>query len=81
MLKGYELYHLGSYPGIWPGDGQVIGEVWFVDEETLNRLDDYEGEGVLYRREQVPVSGPAGELSAEVYICVNRPKEQPMGDA
>lgn len=38
-----KLYDLGSYPGIIDGEGQVIGEVYEIDQATLKRLDDIEG--------------------------------------
>ena len=79
VLDGYEMFSLGRFPGIWPGDGNVVGEVWFVDDETLDLLDEYESEGYLYRREQAPVSGPDGRLDAQVYVCMNKPEGTPIG--
>lgn len=65
-VPGYRLVDLGEYPGLLPypsdQDG-VTGEVWWVDDATLARLDELEGlnEG-LYRRERIPLLPPfAGE--------------------
>lgn len=37
------MYDLGSYPGIIDGEGQVIGEIYEIDQDTLNKLDEVEG--------------------------------------
>ena len=37
------MYDLGSYPGIIDGEGQVIGEIYEIDQVTLNKLDKVEG--------------------------------------
>ena len=37
------MYDLGSYPGIIDGEGQVIGEIYEIDQDTLNKLDKVEG--------------------------------------
>lgn len=55
------LYDIGSYPGIIDGEGQVIGEVYEIDQATLQRLDDIEGynrknpEGSEYVRKEVKI--------------------------
>jgi len=51
VLSGYQMYHLGDYPGIVPDSaGQVKGEVYAVSQETLHQLDLLEDEGDEYRR-------------------------------
>ncbi len=55
-LKNAAMYNLGSYPGIIEQQGEsVVGEVYFVDDDTLERMDRYEGNGRLYERKLVPV--------------------------
>lgn len=51
------LYDLGEYPGLLLNDSnsQVIGEVYEVDDELLNELDDFEASS-NYVRKQVEVS-------------------------
>lgn len=39
QIDGYELYDLGSYPGVVPGKGQVYCEVYRVDASILGELD------------------------------------------
>jgi len=53
------LYNLGSYPCITEGSTRVIGELYEVDDTTLQKLDMIEGydeespETSLYLRKQV----------------------------
>ena len=53
------LFDLGSYPGIAEGDDDVVGEIYEVDEQTLNNLDAIEGyresapESSLYLRKPI----------------------------
>jgi gamma-glutamylcyclotransferase (GGCT)/AIG2-like uncharacterized protein YtfP len=51
------LYDLGAYPGLLLDDSNslVTGEVYEVDDETLNKLDEFEASS-HYRRKQVDVS-------------------------
>lgn len=69
---GFQLYDLGSYPGMVtrPDDRDgVTGEVWSVDQAALKRLDALEGlaEG-LYRRETVPMLPPFAARIIETYF-------------
>lgn len=51
------LYDLGAYPGLLVNESNspVVGEAYEVDDETLNRLDDFEATS-HYRRKQVEIS-------------------------
>lgn len=68
---GYRLFDLGGYPGIAmvadDRDG-VVGEVWSVNTEALDRLDRFEGvhEG-LYRRDAIPLLAPFAGKSVHAY--------------
>mgnify|MGYP000079566318 CR=1 FL=1 len=61
-VRGH-LYQISWYPGLVldPAGGFVVGEVWEVSKELLNRLDEFEGlpegaeEGDEYRRVRVEV--------------------------
>jgi len=79
---GFCLYDLGGYPAIVARPDSptgVLGEVWSVDAECLERLDRFEGvhEG-LYRREAITLLPPFAEPTIEVYVSalpvVNRPE-------
>jgi gamma-glutamylcyclotransferase (GGCT)/AIG2-like uncharacterized protein YtfP len=62
---GGSLYDLGAYPGLLLGESNssVVGEVYEVDDEILNRLDDFEASS-YYRRKQVEIS-----LGAQRKVC------------
>ena len=51
------LYDLGAYPGLLLNESNslVIGEVYEVDDATLNELDDFEAASD-YLRKQVEIS-------------------------
>ena len=51
------LYDLGAYPGLLLNESNslVIGEVYEVDDEILNKLDDFEASS-YYWRKQVEIS-------------------------
>ncbi len=49
-VSGFELYDLGEYPGAKRGKGVVKGEVYLVEEDLLKLLDEYEEEGIEYKR-------------------------------
>ena len=54
------LYDLGAYPGLLLNESNslVIGEVYEVDDELLNKLDEFEASS-NYWRKQVEISlGP-----------------------
>lgn len=51
------LYDLGAYPGLLldESNSSVIGEVYEVDDEILNKLDEFEASS-NYLRKQVEIS-------------------------
>lgn len=51
------LYDLGAFPGLLLGESNslIIGEVYEVDDEILNKLDDFEASS-NYWRKQVEIS-------------------------
>ena len=76
-IKGYDLFNLGWFPGIVPGDGEVVGEVH--EYENLDfvgrRFDGIEGyseareDSSLYLRRRVTVVTEDGEeVEANVYL-------------
>ena len=74
---GFRLYDYGGYPGIvaTPQDETgVLGEVWSVGDEALERLDRFEGihEG-LYRRERLPLAAPFDGQNVDAYVSALSP--------
>ena len=53
-IIGFDMYDIGYYPGIIPGDGLIKGELYDISKDTLSDLDYLEGEGSLYVRHCVP---------------------------
>ena len=90
-IEGFNIFDLGSFPGIRPGNGRVRGEVHQIDDEILQRLDWIEGYNPenpsqgLYDRHRVQAQDPNGEtVEAWAYIYNNRRGEDlepiPSGD-
>lgn len=52
----YQLYDYGDYPGLAHGSNSVIGEVYRIDEMTLEQLDVLEDESVEFHRESIETS-------------------------
>ena len=73
FIEGYFMFDLGSYPGIAKSkyNSKVYGEVYKVDKQTMNRLDELEEVGYLYNKEEVEVILNNGEtVNAFVYIYI-----------
>ena len=56
-IKGYEMYNVGWYPAIIPGEGTVPGELYEVPEWDMKYIDGLEGEGSLYIRKCETTTG------------------------
>ena len=65
-LPGFDLFNLGWFPGIKPGAGTVVGDVFFVPDDTYPALDSYEGVPNLYTRQTVTLES-LGEVQVYVY--------------
>ena len=63
------LYDLGEYPGALTNDSNslIIGEVYEVDDELLNKLDDFEASS-NYRRQQVEISLGTRRSTGWIYV-------------
>ena len=79
LVEG-QIFDLGQYPGLRPGAGLVVGEVWQVDVSTVQRIDrieDYDPRdpsGSLYRRMDVAVLALSGmQLEASTYLYNRSP--------
>jgi len=50
----YSLYNLGSFPAVtFDGHNSIHGEVWQVDDQTMDILDSIEGYPNFYNRVKV----------------------------
>lgn len=63
------MYHLGNYPGIRPCAGEsVLGEVYYVRDDMIAQMDEYEEEGFLYLRLPVTLHAGLRTITAEAYV-------------
>lgn len=68
-ITDYAMYEVSSFPGIVPESGEVVkGEVYRIDQDTLRRLDQLEGEGSLYLRRNVEVLLNGKLVQAWTYV-------------
>lgn len=65
-LPGFDLFNLGWFPGIKPGNGVVTGDVFFVPEDNYRELDAYEGVPNLYTRAVISLES-LGDVQVYVY--------------
>jgi gamma-glutamylcyclotransferase (GGCT)/AIG2-like uncharacterized protein YtfP len=56
-LEGAELHDFGSYPGVYPGDGVVLGEILEMSERALVVTDRIERHPDFYTRRLERVCG------------------------
>ena len=81
-IEGYDLYHLGGFPGAVSGAGSIVVEVYELDDaEMLALLDEAEGvdeEPPVYRRVEIEALG----TPAWMYVFARDPgaKQIPSGD-
>lgn len=57
----YKLYNCGNYPALVACKNglSISGELWFVSEECLKDLDEFEGVDIgLYKRELILLTDP-----------------------
>lgn len=85
VLQGYQMFHLGGFPAIAKGEGEVIGEVYEIDDASFKRCDRLEGYPSFYNRSQVEViydndAGEEREMTAWVYHFDKAPKSRLIKD-
>ena len=73
-VSGYRLYTNGGYPMAVPGQrsDRIVGELWEVPRDNLERLDSYEGHPYLFKREVVM----DGEDEFYMYVYQSDPEQQ-----
>jgi len=74
VAGGVVLYDLGAYPAIKHGDGAVVGEIYYVDDKTLQNLDAVEGfypdnlRNSLYHRRKIKILLPCIDSDVAAYF-------------
>ena len=69
------LYDLGTYPGLLLDESKpkVMGEVYEVDDEMLNELDDFEASSA-YVRKQVDIFVGTQRRTCWIYVPEQNPE-------
>jgi len=69
------LYDLGEYPGALTDESNslIIGEAYEVDDELMNKLDDFEASS-NYRRQQVEISRGSQQSTGWIYVPADDPE-------
>lgn len=62
--KKYEMISFGGFPAVTKDheDYKVLGELYFVDDSTLEDLDMLESNEYFYEREQIQLDGVDGKV-------------------
>ncbi len=68
QVDGFEMFSLGSYPMVVPGNGQISVELFEVDFATFADLDRLEGFPSFYGRQVVTVQTPHCPIEAWMYV-------------
>ena len=74
VAGGVLLYDLGYYPGIKRADGAVVGELYDVDDitlETLDRIEGYDANNLsnsLYQRSEIRIILPTITIPVYSYF-------------
>lgn len=70
-IKGYDMYNVGWYPAVVPGDNLIRGELHRVPLKDMPSIDRLEGEGNLYLKKCETVTDAQGKTSfAFVYVYI-----------
>ena len=70
-LAEYDLISLGTFPAVVAnGVYRIKGEVYDVDDQTLSRLDQLEGNGFFYQRRLVEVDVETAKLTVWMYLLL-----------
>lgn len=78
----YSMYIAGGYPYVISSEARypIVGELYAVDGETLEKLDKMEGHPHYYTRREVSVIVDNQEYSAWMYVRDPHGTLMPTGD-
>ena len=71
VLEGHDMYNVGWYPAIIPGDGMVVGELYRVPLKDIPAIDMLEGEGTLYTKKCETVTCADGKTYFALFYVYN----------
>lgn len=71
VIEGYDMYNVGWYPAIVPGENMIVGELYQVPINDLPSIDILEGDGYLYIKKCESVTCADGKTAfALVYVYI-----------
>lgn len=81
FAPGINLF-IGSspFPFAKRGERTAIGELYEIDEATLEKLDRLEGHPVFYKREQTRIVGEDIDTMAWIYLYPDADKFEPISN-
>jgi gamma-glutamylaminecyclotransferase len=68
-LPRYKMYNISWFPGLVEDldEGDAIqGEIWSIDSETIQKLDEFEGE--LFERQEVLLANVFEPTETYIYL-------------
>ena len=74
-ISGFEMYGLGGFPMVVPGDGRISVEVYSVSDDVLESLDRLEGFPHFYDRKRAVVTYDNSGRQEKVWIYFGRPDQ------
>jgi len=71
--EGLSMYNLGAFPAVVPGvfddaSGEVVVEIYDVNEQELASMDMLEGHPNFYRRFRIPLPNKSKRNKAFIYM-------------
>lgn len=67
-VTGFEMFDLGSYPMVVPGDGSIAVEIYEVNPATFGQLDRLEGFPSFYGRKMITAVTDYCPVEAWMYV-------------
>lgn len=77
-IETFEFYDLGKYPGIVKNISgkQIIGEVWAINNSTLELLDLIEGIPTLFKRNIAKITVESKTINCFYYELASEAKKE-----
>lgn len=81
-LHNYSMYITGGYPYVAGTEARypIVGELYGIDDETLEKLDKMEGHPHYYTRKKIPVTIDGKQYDAWMYVRIPHGVLMPTGD-
>lgn len=77
VAPGIELHDGPGFPYAKEGDGTAIGEIYYIDYDTMRRLDNLEGVPTHYNRVRTQVFASGKKVDSWIYISPANAEKYP----